>query len=312
MTIRCPISQSSQISLIEKIKISDLLHLYHQMLGSDISAEFDDLEELGFYHCPESDLRFFDPVVTGSEHFYEQLQAFDWYYLDDKPEFDYARQFVRSSDSVLEIGCGKGAFAQKISAQQYIGLELSTQAQELALSSNVKVLKQSIQSHATNHTGEYDVVCAFQVLEHIGDIHSFIQSSLQCLKPGGLLIYSVPSADSFVALARNNILNLPPHHISWWSDQSLAYVGQKFQLKIMDIHHDKLADIHRKWYISTVLFESFCRNFGLQFSLLERSLLYRVLAKLSRIGSPFLEKGLLDIRMLPNGHSVTVVYQKGL
>ncbi|MGV2387332.1 MAG UNVERIFIED_CONTAM: hypothetical protein LVR29_00250 [Microcystis novacekii LVE1205-3] len=52
-------------------------------------------------------------MITGSENFYEKLQVFDWYYLEEKNEYDYASQFIKPSDSVLEIGCGKGSFCSK-------------------------------------------------------------------------------------------------------------------------------------------------------------------------------------------------------
>jgi cyclopropane fatty-acyl-phospholipid synthase-like methyltransferase len=268
------------------------------------------IEEIGFYYCRESNLRFFHPAVTGSESFYEKLQKFDWYYLDDKAEYACASQFIKESDSVLEIGSGKGAFAKKIKTQRYVGLEFSQEAQRLASMNGISILSESIQDHAIAHPEKYDVVCSFQVLEHVADLNSFIKASVGCLKPGGILIYSVPSADSFISLTKNNILNMPPHHISWFSDICLEYIGEKFNLKAINIIHEKVADIHKEWYASSIVFESLSNLLGSKFSLVERSIKYKILSKLAQRAGWFVAKGLSDERSLPIGHSVTVIYEK--
>jgi 2-polyprenyl-3-methyl-5-hydroxy-6-metoxy-1,4-benzoquinol methylase len=312
MKITCPLSSSTNLNLIEEVATKDLNKKYQKMLGSDISSEFDQTEKIGFYHCLDSDLRFFYPTITASESFYEKLQKFDWYYLDEKEEYKYASQYIKSSHSVLEIGSGKGAFAQKIASQNYIGLEFSQTAMKLAKQNKITIINQSIQQHSVDFPETYDVVCAFQVLEHIGDPAFFIEASLKSLKSGGLLIYSVPSADSFISLAKNNILNMPPHHVTWWSDKCLEYVSQKYNLKIIEIYHERLSDIHKRWYVSTLVCMSLYEllNISKGNLLIEKRLIHQILSKLAGLIGRILVLGLKDERVLPRGHSVTVIYQK--
>jgi 2-polyprenyl-3-methyl-5-hydroxy-6-metoxy-1,4-benzoquinol methylase len=312
MKITCPLSNSTNLSLIEEVSTKDLNKKYQKMLGADISEEFGQTEKIGFYQCLDSDLRFFYPTITASESFYEKLQKFDWYYLDEKEEYNYASQYIKSSHSVLEIGSGKGAFAQKIASQNYVGLEFSQTAMELAKQNKITILNQSIQQHSVDFPETYDVVCAFQVLEHISDPNSFIDTSLKCLKPGGLLIYSVPSADSFISLAKNNILNMPPHHVTWWSDKSLEYIGQKYNLKFIEVHHEKLSNLHKQWYASTLASISLYEllNISQGNLLIEKRLIHKILSKLASLIGRMLTLGLKDDRILPFGHSVTGVYQK--
>lgn len=312
MQVICPLSGSSEVVLLEKVATETLAKIYYQILKQDITSEFDNLTEIGFYHCPESDLKFFHPAVTGSELFYEKLQNFDWYYLDEKTEYEAASCYIKPSDRVLEIGCGKGVFSEKITAKEYVALEYSQQAQIWASQKNIKVLNESIEQHCLNNSEKYNVVCSFQVLEHIAEVHIFIEASIKCLKPGGLLIYSVPSADSFISAVKNNVLNMPPHHISWWSDKSLQYIANIFGLKVIEIHHEKLAKIHKKLYVNLILLKALANTIAYKSNslLIDRSWLYRIMSKTSILGSRWLEKGFWDSRVLPNGHSVTVVYQK--
>ena len=310
--VYCPLSGSSKIVLVEKIAVSDLSSLYQKALNCDVASEFGNIQEIDFYHSLESDLYFFSPMITGSENFYEKLQVFDWYYLEEKNEYDYAKQFIKPSDFVLEIGCGKGAFARKIHCQDYIGLEFSQKARDLAEKDGITVLNESIQDHALNNPQKYSVVCAFQVLEHISDIYTFIEASIECLKPGGILIYSVPSADSFISLLKNNILNMPPHHVSWWSEKTLQYIADLFKLNVINIHHEKLEDIHKRLYLSCLLSQAITNNLAFYDNkkLVDCSLTYKIISKISSLASKFLEKGFTDLKMLPNGHSITAVYQK--
>jgi 2-polyprenyl-3-methyl-5-hydroxy-6-metoxy-1,4-benzoquinol methylase len=310
MSIVCPLSGSSNVTLIEQINASDLIKMYNQALQADISKEFGDVKQIGYYHCIDSDLRFFYPMVTGSEKFYEHLQKNPWYYIDDKAEYSYANNFIKESDLVLEIGCGRGAFSQKISTKKYVGLEFSQKAKEIAFSKGIIIENESIQSHSVAHPAKYDVVCSFQVLEHISEIRSFIESSIKALKPGGLLIYSLPSADSFLSLITNNFFNMPPHHVSFWSDKSLKHLAEIFGMKIVNIEHEKLAEWDKVSWASSIILESLRNWLGFQSGLLDMSLKYKVLEKISLSTGEILAKGLINPKVLPQGHSVNVVYQK--
>lgn len=310
MSIVCPLSGSATIELIETIKIDDLVEVYKNSVKQDVSSEFQQLEQINLYRCSESGLLFFEPAVTGSERFYEQLQQFSWYYMDDKNEYDYAKEFIEEADFVLEIGCGKGAFAKKIASQYYTGLEFSKAAQDAAIQAGITVINETIQVHGRQNPEKYDVVCAFQVLEHVAEVHSFIESSIACLKPGGLLIYSVPSADSLARHVINFALDSPPHHVTRWTDQALQNLANYFPLKLVDLWHEPLQPIHRKFYAETIcknalfkLAKKKSKNIDLSFSTI-------VLLKLSRWLGKYLAGGISDTELFPRGISVTVVYQK--
>ena len=188
--------------------------------------------DLDLYRCMSCDLRFYEPPVMGGSNFYSQLQAFPWYYQLVKPEFEFAKKYIIPDDTVLEIGCGEGYFGQMIEAK-YVGLDPYSQ--------NPKVVKQSIQEH----TGSYDVVCGFQVLEHVSDTGSFISNALRCLRTNGLLILSVPNEDSFLGNIEGWALNYPPHHVTRFTKQCLENIAHLYKLKLIEIDEEPLLDFHR-------------------------------------------------------------------
>ncbi len=308
--VLCPLSKSSKIALIDTIRAADLIKMYNKWLNCDITSEFGTSNDLVFYHCLDCDLKFFFPMISGSEWFYEKLQKIDWYYKDNKIEYDYTKQFIKRSDLVLEIGCGKGAFARNISQNKYTGLEFSQKAIDMARRNGIIAQKEAIQSHAKKNSEKYDVVCAFQVLEHIADVRTFIDASLACLKPKGLLIYSTPSADSFISILRNPITNMPPHHVTWWSDRCLENIAKIFGIKLLSLKHEILADHNKKLFAHAIIFKSLENLLGMKRSLVNRSFINRVIGKIALLGAKVLEKGLVDYRVLPRGHTVMAIYRK--
>lgn len=307
--VYCPLSGSFKIVLVEKIAVSDLVSLYKKVLNCDVASEFGNIQEIDFYHSLESELYFFSPMITGSENFYEKLQVFDWYYLEEKNEYDYAKQFIKPSDFVLEIGCGKGAFAQKIDSQNYTGLEFSHKAKDLA-KGGVNIINESIQDHAVYLPQKYDVVCAFQVLEHIGDVHSFIASSIACLKPGGLFVFSVPSYDSFSKYVSNFFLDMPPHHVTRWTDTSLKNLTKYFPIENLEIWHEPLQEVHKSFYATTIVKLALFKFFGKDIRNIDFGITYKILDIVSRMIGKIFAKGLISSELFPRGISVVSIYRK--
>jgi 2-polyprenyl-3-methyl-5-hydroxy-6-metoxy-1,4-benzoquinol methylase len=308
--MNCPLCKTDEVATIELVSVKDIKSLYLRSIGLDIGHLFSD-EGIRFKHCKKCDLKYFDPPITGDEAFYRALQECDWYYLQEKEEYNYASQFIQESDSVLDIGCGKAAFAHIIKSRHYTGIDFSRNAKEIAESRGIKIENATIQDHAGTNKQGYTVVCGFQILEHVADASGFIQSSLDCLSPGGLLIYSVPSDDGYLAAATNSITNIPPHHVTRWSDKALRSIASEFLLEIVDIYHESLSDIHRAFYLATILSSRLRRIFGIENHVLDMTLRNRLIVKLA-----FLATRAMPSRFLAaskqNGHTVTIVLRKRL
>ena len=236
--INCPLCRGLNVKPIQKIIIKELNSLYYKEYKEDFAYLFKE-EEIGYYSCENCGLKFFNPSVTGDEHFYNILQGTDSYYLEEKEEYDIASKYINSEDDVLEIGCGKGAFSKKINYKTYTGLDLSINAKNIASQENILVINQTIHDHSISNIGKYDIVCLFQVLEHIdcNELYDFIKSTVICLKKGGYLIISVPSEDSFVSKIINCVLNFPPHHQTRWPDKTLKEIAKIFSLNIIGLKH---------------------------------------------------------------------------
>ncbi len=305
----CPLCLGAESKIERNINLDTLVSLYLEGLKINVGLYFEGHQALNLRRCAKCDLYYFDPLIVGDSDFYRQLKDLGWYYSRSKQEFSFAAKNIKDGELVLDVGCGDGNFFSYLPSVQYIGLELNDSAVAEAHSRGLKVFAETIEEWAQENPGTADVVCAFQVLEHVMNPRSFLDSCIKCLRSGGRLIISVPSADSFLPYSINNLLNLPPHHVSWWSDQSLKYIGELFNLEFIDQYNDLLADEHLEAYLNTLVVRALDIKKN-KIGLLDNSMYFRVYAKIASFLVPLLKRGLEICRMRPRGHSSTVIFVK--
>ena len=238
------------------------------------------------------------------------MQQHEWYYQQNKSEYNFVSNFTQAK-KILEVGCGEGHFHSVSNCDDYVGLEFNTKAVEKCKAKNLTVFKQSIEDFAKENSNSFDVVCSFQVLEHVTNPIEFLQYSINSLKIGGYLIISVPAEDSFVGLTQNNILNAPPHHLTRWTDRSFSYLADKLDLELVQIHHEPLDQIHERWFASFLGQQIINRIFkkGLT-KLFDDSIFDKLMRKSGSLLGLFLEIGIKNHNKLFVGHTVTVIYKK--
>ena len=238
--------------LLREIPTEELARSYRNQFGIDTSNLFELHKSLAIYECPDTGYRFFYPYdIAGDGKFYEQLQRYDWYYMPWKWEHEQALEYIKPSMKILEVGCAKGSFLKRAMEEYKVdatGLELNKKAAQEAVDLGINVLTESIQEHASYFINEYDVICSFQVLEHIADIHSFIEAQVSALRPGGILIISVPNNAGFLGSDDGNLLNYPPHHMGLWSSNSLEKICDIYGLDFTCHHYEPMQDYHKSYF----------------------------------------------------------------
>ena len=83
----------------------------------------------------------------------------------------------------------------------------------------------------------FDVICAWELLEHINNPKEYIKEINRILKPGGKFIASMPNASSitFRILKDDWEEIMPPNHIYFFSKKFLRYVFAKHHFKNIKI-----------------------------------------------------------------------------
>ena len=238
--IKSPLTENNHTEFEQNIDIEQLKSNYKNDFSVDVNRFFDNIPQLSIYKCKDSGLRFYHPFsVVSDGQFYADLEKnYSGYYNPWRWEHQKAMNFIVAGEKVLEIGCGKGFFLEKLLEIKAnpTGLDFNQDAIEQAQKKGITILNETIEQHAHQKTEFYDVVAAFQLFEHVNEVKFFLEHTVKCLKKGGKLIIGVPNNKSiYFKDDTYHTLNLPPHHMLLWDAQSLEFLAKMFDLSIVEI-----------------------------------------------------------------------------
>jgi len=251
-----PFLVNSPVIYQKDISKDFLIRKYLEKYCLDIRPLLSSTEKISVYKCLKTGYCFYYPFeITGDSKFYEKLQSNEWYYMPWKWEHQVCQKYIKSHFKILEIGCGKGDFLKKVSLQfentQCYGLELNKSS--VYNDDRICINNLTLEEFSEANQEVFDIVCSFQVLEHIPAVKDFLSANIKCLKNNGLLVISVPNNNSFIKYDRNNVLNMPPHHMGLWTAESLLKIGEAFNLDLVEIVYEPLQPYHFNWYINVIL-----------------------------------------------------------
>ena len=307
----CPFGHSA-LRMVEPIDAGLLIKAYRRVHGIDVSADLADAADLAYWQCNTCGLGLFLPPRPASTRVYVELSRAPWYYMAEKEEYRLAARRVASSSDVLEVGCGKGAFASYLRDVRYVGLETNAEAVAAGRAAGLDLRRDTVEDFSTRHGGQFDVVCAFQVLEHIVDPAAFLRACVACLRPGGLLMMGVPNAGAFMGLQPDELLNMPPHHLSWWQGDVFRALAPGLGLDVVAIEEERLASVHHGNYVKTVAVRAVMRRLGIEKMFLFEGRRYVAVMKVVDMVRRFMlvAFGNGDPRLMPPGHSLVAILRK--
>lgn len=136
------------------------------------------------------------------QHLYEAEDKHFWFRSRNRLIGALVRQLTKNfqSDSrVLEVGCGNGnvlrVLEKNVKRGEVAGIEPFAEAVTLARGRvSCKVIQGDVR--ALPFSAEFDLVCMFDVLEHIANDEESLGKIIELLKPNGILLLTVPAHKS--------------------------------------------------------------------------------------------------------------------
>lgn len=229
-------------------------------------------------HCPACDHGFLiqDKQVDAKQFYAEEYrqeyshraeesktnarELFDVYKLYQKGRLDIISPLLKSDTRLLEVGASSGQFLWHVKerVRQVHAIELDKACckfleQELQIPADDEYLENSC------FTGEqYNIVCAFQVIEHVEDPVKFLHTLVEVTVLGGDILLEVPNLyDPLLS-----VWNVPAYetfyyhsaHLHYFSESSLRKVAREAGFTDSDIEINYTQDYnllnHLHWIMN--------------------------------------------------------------
>lgn len=118
--------------------------------------------------------------------------------IDDNPYEAAAlvAELIPFQARVLDVGCGTGSTSiviHKLRGASVIGVEPDEQRAQFAQQRGLEVFRGYLTDDITSLYGLFDAVVFADVLEHLPNPSTLLQIGSRCLKPGGVVVMSIPN-----------------------------------------------------------------------------------------------------------------------
>jgi SAM-dependent methyltransferase len=243
--MKCPLCQGSRGSLISSTPYEEIFRALRATFGETVTPELEHKYSApgtaDEYRCAVCGLGAFWPGNHAGPDFYDALASSGKYYKAERWEYPLAAEFITgANDNVLDIGCGFGDFlklAQKRSSRVF-GIDTNPAAVAELHRRDIRVF-QSLQELSDLMPRKFDLVCAFQLLEHLPDVNSVIRPVIDLLSDTGVLFVSVPNGSRYRSSPVRDPLDMPPHHVSHWAKEQFRHLGELHGLEVQGCYFER-------------------------------------------------------------------------
>jgi 2-polyprenyl-3-methyl-5-hydroxy-6-metoxy-1,4-benzoquinol methylase len=130
----------------------------------------------------------------------------------------------RRTGRLIDVGCGAGLFLERAALRgwEVHGTEYGDLPVAACKKRGIKIIEGPLDP--SNYApGSFDVVCSFEVMEHLAHPKEEMQRMLRTLRPGGLLYITTPNYGCIghkLSGAEWNVVNFP-EHLTYFTPRTL-------------------------------------------------------------------------------------------
>jgi SAM-dependent methyltransferase len=199
--------------------------------------------------CTNCSFVFADPFIAGDNEFYNLLphatgEGDDHWKWEFEKTFTTVAPMAAKDENLhlLEIGASTGSFVKRIATlikkKNILCLEYSQIGVDKIRQEGIEAYSRDFHDlvHDQQFSNKFNIICLFQVLEHMNNLDKVFNTFNLLIKPGGHLFIGVPNGEKIKFNELNGaLLDMPPNHIGRFNKQTFEFLANKFGWDIINI-----------------------------------------------------------------------------
>jgi len=235
ISMKCRLCDSTQLELSLNLpnsprRISRLLKVNQLMSDHPLRFKVYSCQVCGFIQAPN----------TLKDDYYDEFPM-TWSHSSQMKVYRTAqvktlvKRFNLKNKRLIEIGCGDGDYLEILNKAgvKGVGIEPSLLMRKIALAKGIKVYPGYVGQSKKMPGGPYDAFVTRQVLEHIADMHGFLQSIRASLKVGSIGLVEVPNTHK--DLAYHRFYNFYPDHLGFFTMRTLSFLLERNGFTVLNV-----------------------------------------------------------------------------
>lgn len=173
---------------------------------------------------------------------------YDGHSIDFDEATGMLAQAIDLHATVLDVGCGTGSISRifmETREAQLTGIEPDPQRVAAARARGINVIEGYFDSSSIETLSSFDTVVFADVLEHLPDPASALQLAGRVLKPGGVVIASIPNVAHWsvrLELMRGRFDYqasgiMDATHLRWFTEKGVRFLFESSGYQIESIRH---------------------------------------------------------------------------
>ncbi len=180
-----------------------------------------------------------------------------------KPRAERVREICKKQKmkpkTLVEVGAGFGTFCEEVQklgfVEKVIAVEPTPGLAQTCRAKGLNVIESPVEK-AEFAPGSVDLVCSFEVLEHLFDPADFIEKCAKIMRPGGLAVITNPNGEGFdVVVSPEHSGTVDVEHLNYFNPDSMRVLFERFGFEVLEVTTPgKLdAELVRKMFLSEQL-----------------------------------------------------------
>ncbi len=251
--MNCPLCDQKSI-VVRTLTSQYMAHSVGKYFGSAIDDSLIG-ENYTIRRCGNCSLEFADPLVPGSDDFYEWITSQKAYYPRFRKEYGAVQSLIKSYEQenrleggqklrLIDIGCGSGDFLEVLKKNRNLdlyGIDTTESSVKICKAKGLNVSCSYLDEllAGNENFNAFDFVTSFHVLEHVPQPFQFVADMKKLLVKDGCIFLSTPYSPMSIESDWFDPLNHPPHHMTRWNERAYQELARRLNMSIRLFQKDQ-------------------------------------------------------------------------